>query len=116
MDHTDFIFTRPVRGDYCCSDSEERLDRSSTYWGRGRFRGNRSDVGTQEMDKARVRPYDEVNPRDEPQPRAAPRPHKSDNHRKNRDVPKIGTFSDTSRRRFEDYEGYVVEVYDEGLD
>ena len=67
-----------------------------------------SNVRTQKVDTARVKPHVEGNPHGEPQPRAAPRPHKKgDNWRK---------ISDTSRSRYEDSEGYVMEVYDEGLD
>ena len=92
MDHACKCLAGIVRSDDCCSDSEEQLDRSATYWGRGRFRGNRGDVGAQKMDTARVKPHVEGNPHGEPQPRAAPRP------------------------QLEDLDGYVLEVYDEGLD
>ena len=63
--------------------------------------GAASNVRSQKVDKARVKPHVEGNPHGEPQPRAAPRPLKK---------------SDTSRSRHEDSEGYLVEDYDEGLD
>ena len=94
-----------MRGHHRGIDNKKLLARSSTYWGRGRFRSHVGSMGTSTMDTQGVMPDSASIRQAWPYPQGTPLPQTS--HKL------LPVKSDTSRSLLEDNDGFIRRSYEE---